>query len=74
MRAKFYNFYKNLIDDIADEKKREEFMQRLDDIDVKILSLDCDIEEEIENQEDETQVEDSFALADEFNYSNRMPM
>lgn len=74
MRAKFYKFYKNLIDDIADETKREEFMQKLDDIDIEILSLDTDIEEEMERQEDTIEMQDDSVLADEFNYSNRMPM
>ena len=74
MRKKFYEFYNDLINDVANEEKREEFLQRLDDIDDEILNLDKAIEEEIGNQEDMIEMEDEFVLADEFNYFNRMPM
>ena len=51
MRDKFKKYYENLIDDIADEEKREQLLDKLEELDDMIFELDYEIKEEIENQE-----------------------
>ena len=51
MRDKFKKYYENLIDDIADEEKREQLLDKLEEIDDMIFELDYEVKEEIENQE-----------------------
>lgn len=51
MRDKFKKYYENLIDDIADEDKREQLLDKLEELDDMIFELDYEIKEEIENQE-----------------------
>lgn len=63
-RGKIKEYYENKIDDIADETKREELLDKLDDIDTLLLELDMNIDEEIENQEDH--IEDE--IGDDYNY------
>ena len=50
-REKIKKYYENKIDDIADENKREELLDKLEEIDDLLFSLDFDIDEELENQE-----------------------
>lgn len=64
-RQEIIKFYENKIDDIADETKREELLDKLDDIDTFLLELDGDIDEEIENQKDDY-IEDE--IQDDYNY------
>ncbi len=63
-RQDITNFYGNKIDDIADETKREELLERLDTIDTLLLVLEGDIDEELESQEDH--IEDE--IGDDYNY------
>lgn len=58
-------YYENKIDDIADETKREELLDKLDEIDTLLLELDGDIDEELEKQED-NYIEDE--IQDDYNY------
>ena len=51
MRDKFKKYYENLIDDIEDEEKREQLLDKLEELDDMIFELDYEIKEEIENQE-----------------------
>lgn len=51
MRNKLKKYYENLIDDIEDEEKREQFLDKLEEIDDELFELDYDIKKEIENQE-----------------------
>ena len=51
MRNKLKKYYENLIDDIEDEKKREQLLDKLEEIDDELFELDYDIKNEIENQE-----------------------
>lgn len=71
MRNQLKKYYKNLIDDIQDENVREQMLDRLEAIDEEVFSLDYDIRQKIEEQESD--YIDNNILADEFNYSCRMP-
>lgn len=51
MRNKLKKYYENLIDDIEDEEKKEQFLDKLEEIDDELFELDYDIKKEIENQE-----------------------
>ena len=51
MRNKLKKYYENLIDDIEDEEKKEQFLDKLEEIDDELFELDYDIKDEIENQE-----------------------
>lgn len=64
-RQEIIKFYENKIDDIADETKREELLDKLDEIDTLLLELEGDIDEEIENQESDY-IEDE--VQDDYNY------
>ena len=50
-RQEIIKFYENKIDDIVDENKREELLDKLEEIDDLLFSLDFDIDEELEHQE-----------------------
>ncbi len=71
-RENIVKYYENKIDDIADETKREELFKNLQEIEDLMISLDGEIDKELEYQEAE--IIDDYALADEFNYSCRLPM
>ena len=65
MRDKFKKYYENLIDDIADEDKREQLLDKLEELDDMIFELDYEIKEEIENQESdyiEDEIGDNYEL------------
>ena len=74
MKEKLVEFYENLINDVADERKREEFFGILNKIDEDLSSLDYSLGEELENQEDVLNLESDYDLSNEFYYSNCMPM
>ena len=63
MRNKLKKYYENLIDDIEDEEKREQFLDKLEEIDDELFELDYDIKEEIGNQEYiESELENDYEL------------
>lgn len=64
-REKIKEYYENKIDDIADKTKREELLDKLDEIDTLLHELDGDIDEELEKQED-NYIEDE--IQDDYNY------
>ena len=51
-RQEIVKFYENKIDDIADETKREDLFKKLQEIEDLMISLDGEIDEELEYQED----------------------
>lgn len=65
MRNKLKKYYENLIDDIEDGEKKEQFLDKLEEIDDMIFELDYDIKEEIENQESDY-IEDEIGNDYEF--------
>lgn len=63
MRNKLKKYYENLIDDIEDEEKKEQFLDKLEEIDDELFELDYDIKEEIGNQEYiESELENDYEL------------
>lgn len=44
-------FYIRKIDDIQDEVKKEELLDKLEEVDQLLFEIDSDIEEELENQD-----------------------
>lgn len=71
MRHKLKDYFTNLIDDVKDEDVRNKLLDRLEAIDDEIFELDYDIRYEVEKQGSD--YIDNNILADEFNYSCRMP-
>ena len=71
-RQEIIKFYENKIDDIADEKTREQLFDKLEQLNDIMFDLDTDIENELENQY--TDYDDEFGQDDEFMYSCRMPL
>ena len=63
-RQEIIRFYKNKIDDVSDETKREELFKQLDEIEELLISLDVEIDEELKYQEDH--IEDE--IDDDYNY------
>lgn len=63
-RQDITNFYGNKIDDIADETKREELLEKLDEIDTMLLELEIDIGKELEYQKNqiEDEIQDNYEL------------
>lgn len=64
-RKEIVKFYENKIDDIADETKREELFKQLQEIEDLMISLDLEIDEELEYQESDY-IEDE--IQDDYNY------
>jgi len=49
-REKIIEYYENKIDDVADETKREELFKNLREVEDLMISLDGEIDEELEYQ------------------------
>lgn len=63
-RENIVKYYENKIDDIADETKRKELFKNLQEIEDLMISLDGEIDEELEYQEDhiEDEIGDDYNL------------
>lgn len=65
-RQQIVKFYENKIDDVADKKIRESLFNKLEEIDELLLSLDVDIDNEIEYQNDSLPSNDEYCY--DYNY------